>query len=155
MAEAYPIELRQRVVAAYLSGEGTYEVVAGFFRLGSATVKRWVSQHRRAGHVRPTKKGGGTPSDVDSIEIAQIVSKLGDATANEITAEYNRHRRGASRRHASSIKRALHRVGFVVKKNDSGRSNSYVPPSRPDARLSCGRLPASRSTSSSSSTNRA
>jgi len=47
----------------------------------------------------------------------------------EITAEYNRRRRGANRRHVSSIKRALHRAGFVVKKNAYGRSNSYAPPS--------------------------
>jgi len=110
-----------------LSGQGTYEVVAKLFDIGSATLKRWVSQHRRAGHVRPQFKGGGTPSDVDSLELQVIVAKLGDGTASEITAEYNRHRRGASRRHVSSIKRALHRAGFVVKKNAFGRSNSYAP----------------------------
>jgi transposase len=126
MAEAYPIELRQRAVASYLSGEGTYEAVATQFQLGSATVKRWVRQHRRDGHAIPQKKGGGTPSDVDLSELSQIVAELGDGTANEITAEYNRGRRGPNRRHVSSIKRALHRAGFVVKKNGSGRSNSYV-----------------------------
>ncbi len=126
MAEAYPIELRQRAVASYLSGEGTYEAVAKQFQLGSATVKRWVRQHRCDGHAIPRKKGGGTPSDVDLSELSQIVAELGDGTANEITSEYNRGRRGPNRRHVSSIKRALHRAGFVVKKNGSGRSNSYV-----------------------------
>lgn len=114
------------MVSAYLSGQGTYDVIARLFELGSATVKRWVGQHRRSGHVTPQHKGGGTPSDVDPAELQTIVAKLGDGTANEITAEYNRRRRGANRRHVSSIKRALHRAGFVVKKNASGRSNSYV-----------------------------
>ncbi len=88
-------------------------------------VKRWVSLHRASGRTRPKKKGGGTPSDVDLTELARIVEKLGDGTAYEITAEYNRGRRRPMRRHVSSIKRALHRAGFVVKKG-SGRSNSYA-----------------------------
>lgn len=121
MAEAYPIELRLRVVRAYEAGEGTYDVVAKLFELGSATVKRWVSQHRHAGHLQPQKKRGGTPSDVPLDELRGIVAKLGDGTAHEIAAEYNRGRRGKARRHVSSIKRALHRAGFVVKKNSSDR----------------------------------
>jgi transposase len=129
MAEAYPIELRRRVVAAYLSGQGTNAEIAAIFKVGTATVTRWVSQHRREGHVIPQAKGGGTPSDVDPAELQTIVAKLGDGTANEITAEYNRHRRGINRRHVSSIKRALHRSGYVVKKNAFGRSNSYALPS--------------------------
>jgi transposase len=129
MAEAYPVELRARVVAAYLSGQGSYAQVAALFEVGSATVIRWVSQSRREGHVMPQHKGGGTPSDVDPAELQTIVAKLGDGTANEITAEYNRNRRGRNRRHVSSIKRALHRFGYVVKKNAYGRSNSYARPS--------------------------
>lgn len=129
MAEAYPVELRQRAVTAFLSGQGTTEAIAALFKVGTATLTRWVGQHRRAGNVRPQAKGGGTPSDVDPAELQTIVAKLGDGTANEITAEYNRHRRGTNRRHVSSIKRALHRAGYVVKKNAYGRSNSYVLPS--------------------------
>jgi transposase len=128
MAEAYSVELRQRVVAAYLSGEGSFAQIAKLFKLGSATVVRWVYQHRRDGHVTPLFKGGGTRSDVDPAELQTIVAKLGDGTANEITAEYNRRRRGRHRRHVSSIKRALHRSGYVVKKNACGRSNSYALP---------------------------
>jgi transposase len=130
MAEAYPIELRKRVVAAYEAGEGSYATVGQRFQLGEATVKRWVTRQRRQGHLTPTKKGGGTPSDVSLAELDEIVVRLGDGTAGEITAEYNRGRRGSARRHVSSIKRALHRAGYVVKKNGSGRSNSYVPTSR-------------------------
>jgi hypothetical protein len=58
-------------------------------------------------------------------ELEAIVGRLGDANAGEITAEFNRRRRGNSRVHVSSIKRALHRYGYVVKKSASGRWNSY------------------------------
>lgn len=127
MAEAYPIELRQRVVAAYEAGEGSYATIAHRFSLGEATVKRWVWRLHREGHVQPEKKGGGTPSDVSISEIEAIVTRLGDATAGEITAAFNRGRRGAARRHVSSIKRALHRAGYVVKKNGCVRWSSSVP----------------------------
>jgi transposase len=119
MAEAYPVALRTRVVDAYESGEGSYATVARRFALGSATVKRWVAQHRRDGHVNPKPKAGGTPSPVCGATVEDLVATLGDPTAGELTAAYNRGRRG-TRVHVSSMKRALHRHDYVVKKNAAG-----------------------------------
>lgn len=121
MAEAYPVELRERVVDAYESGVGSYPEVGAMFSIGEATVRRWTALKRRRGSVEPTRKGGGTPSRVTAGEIDAIVVALGDPTALEIAAEYNRRRRGDARKHVSSIKRALHRFGYVVKKNAAGR----------------------------------
>lgn len=118
MPNAHPVELRERVVKAYESGEGSYVTIAKKFRVGLSSVKRWVEQMLDVGHLRPRKKRGGTPSDVSVKELEAILDRLPDATAGEITAEYNRGRRGRARRHMSSIKRALHRGGYVVKKKD-------------------------------------
>lgn len=90
-------------------------------------MKRWVRLLRRQGDVRPKKKAGGNRSDITVDDIDAIMDRLGDATAGEIAAEYNRGRRGSDRRHVSSIKRALHRAGYVVKKNASARSNNSGP----------------------------
>jgi transposase len=117
MAEAIAVALRQRVVEAYERGEGSYPTIAEKFRVAEMSVRRWVGQYRDLGHVAPLKKRGGNRSDVSVKELEAILDKLGDANAGEITAEYNRGRRGKDRRHASSIKRALHRGGYVVKKN--------------------------------------
>ena len=124
MAEPHPIELRLRVVRAYLAGEGSFPDVARRFSVGEASAKRWVWQYERHGHLEPRKKGGGCPSDIDPSELEDIVTRLLDANADEITAEYNRERRGGDRRHVSSIKRALYRAGYVVKKNASVRWSS-------------------------------
>lgn len=78
MAEAYSIELRQRVVAAYESGEGSYVSLAERFALGVATVKRWVTQFRRKGHLEPSNKGGGATSEISPVELDAIVQRLGD-----------------------------------------------------------------------------
>ena len=120
MAEPYPVELRERVVRAYEAGEGSFADVAVQFDLGEASVKRWVYAKRRCGSVIPKPKGGGAHSSISAEEMDAIVTRLGDPTANEITAEFNRHRRGKARRHVSSTKRALHRHGYVVKKNAAG-----------------------------------
>lgn len=125
MAEPYPIELRARVVDAYESGAGTYKMVGRRFDVGEATVKRWVALYRREGHVEPRSKGSGPRSSISLVELEALMKRLGDATANEITVAYNKGRRGDQRVHVSSIKRALHRAGFVVKKRGSGRSNSF------------------------------
>lgn len=124
MSEAYPVELRRRVVDAHESGEGSYRTVSERFSVGEATVKRWVWQYRRDGSLTPRKKGGGNRSDISIPELERILKSLGDPNAGEIAAAYNRGRRGTARRHVSSIKRALYRAGYVVKKNGSARPSS-------------------------------
>lgn len=131
MPEPHPIELRLRLVEAHERGEGGYILLARRFSVGEASAKRWVWQYRREGHVKPLKKRGGTPSDVSREELEAILARRPDANAGEITAEYNRGRRGKQRRHASSIKRALYRAGYVVKKNVFVRSSSSGPTSSP------------------------
>jgi transposase len=132
MAEAYPVSLRVRVVDAYEAGEGSYATIAERFTLGTATVKRWVAQRRCDGHLNPKPKAGGTPSPVGGATVDALITTLGDATAGELTAAYNRRRRGRARVHVSSMKRALHRHDYVVKKNGVGRRKWIGPTSRRD-----------------------
>ena len=127
MADAHPIGLRQRLVEAYERGEGGYVKLARRFCVGWATARRWVLRFREEGTVEPRKKGGGNRSDISREEVEAILARRPDANAGEITAEYNRGRRGRNRRHASSIKRALYRAGYVVKKNVFVRSNNSGP----------------------------
>jgi transposase len=121
MPEAYTIELRQRVVKAYEAGEGSYPVIAALFSVGEASVKRWVLLFGKTGSVAPQRKGGGTPSSIALEELQRLLSRLRDPTAGELAVEFNRTRRGKAKIHVSSIKRALHRHGYVVKKSADGR----------------------------------
>ena len=120
MAEAYSLELRERVIRAYESGEGSYPDLAVRFAIGEASVKRWVLLFRKQGTVEPLPKAGGTPSTIELSELETLVGELRDPTAGELTAAFNRTRRGNARVHVSSIKRALHRHGYVVKKSADG-----------------------------------
>jgi transposase len=135
MAEAHPLELRKRVVRTYLAGEGSYAEVGQRFDVGVASVKRWVRLKRELGRVTPKPKAGGTTSTIETHALDAFIHRLGDPTAREVTAEFNRQRRGSARIHVSSMKRALHRCGYVVK-NAAGRwsvsgqmSSKNAPPS--------------------------
>jgi transposase len=129
MAEAHPVELRERVVEAYEAGDGSYAVIAARFAIGEASVKRWVRRKRRGIQLVADRKRGGTPSIIAQPEVEAILARLRDANAHEITAEFNRRRRGGARVHVSSMKRALHRYGYVVKKNADGRWSVCGPTS--------------------------
>jgi len=118
--------IRERAVMAYERGEGSYETVARVFDIGVATLQRWVGVYRACGRLEPLPKGGGTPSRVTEKELATILDVDPDATAVEVTATYNKRRRGNNRVHVSTIKRALRRFGYVVKKNESGQRSSSV-----------------------------
>jgi transposase len=143
MTEAYSIELRERVVRAYEAGEGSHAELGERFALGEATVKRWVWLKRKTGGVLPVPKGGGTPSEISSEELNAMLGRLGDPTAVELTAEFNRGRRRGARVHVSSMKRALHRHGYVVKKSADGRWRVFGLMSSSDGERSGGRSDAS------------
>ena len=49
--------------------------------------------------ITPQPTAGGTPSTISAEDIASLLDRLGDPTANELTAEFNRGRRGAARVH--------------------------------------------------------
>ena len=130
-------------------GEGSYATIATQWHLGTATVKRWVAQQRREGQVRPRPKAGGTTSRITAADLEALLVALGlaewrtqksclgssklrvDPTAGELTATYNRLRRGRGRGHVSSMKRALHRHDYVVQKNGGGRRRWRGQPSAP------------------------
>jgi len=134
--EPHPVELRVRVVETYEAGEGSYATIAARFSVGEASVKRWVWLKRDLGNLQPQPKRGGTRSRIGAGEIDELIAELGDPTAGELTVAYNRRRRGRARVHVSSVKRALHRHGYVVKKNADGRWRVSVPTSSPSARPS-------------------
>ena len=56
MPAPYPTWFREKVIAAYEEGEGTFAELAERFKIGEATVNRWVSRKRRLGTLEPTER---------------------------------------------------------------------------------------------------
>lgn len=133
MPNPIAIELRERAVRAYETGEESHVAVAERFGLNPWTLLRWVGRWRTTGSVAPLPRGGGWTSPVDVPVLEAVVHDTPDATTEELTRAYNRRVDPACRVHRSSILRALRRCGYVFKKNVRGPQSRTDPTSRPSA----------------------
>jgi len=136
MPNPYDVALRERAVAAYESGEGSYAHLAALFDLDHRTVERWVARWRQTGTVAPQPKGGGWRCPIDTTVLHAVIRERPDATIEDLCRAYNRRVRRAQRTSARSLRRAMHREGFVLKKNDRARAKSIGRTSKRSARHS-------------------
>lgn len=118
MAKGYSVELRERVTAAVEEMGLTYVGAAEMFKIGEATVNRWLRRLRRTGSVHPDPPGGGQPPGIPdgaSLQrLKKIVAQYPDATLLELRDAYNRRvKRKVSK---STIVRGLQRLGVTRKK---------------------------------------
>jgi transposase len=124
MAEPYDKALRERAVGAYEAGKGGAHDLAALFNIGYRTLERWVARKRATGSVAADPKRGGWRSPIDMPTLLAVVDEAPDSTLAELCWEYNRRVSRGQRSTPTSIGRALHRAGFVLKKNGRGRANA-------------------------------
>ena len=88
MAAAYSMDLRERVIAARLSGEKTGEV-SSRFSVSPAWVRRLMQRRRDLGRIAPLDgKRGRKPKLVQHSErLRALVLKHPDATLRELHAQ--------------------------------------------------------------------
>lgn len=127
MPGPYDIAFRGRAVAAYEAGEGGYHELAALFGLGYRTLQRWVAQYRATESVAPRPRGGGWRSPIDPVVLHALVREDADGTSEELCRAYNRRVGRAERTSPASVRRALARAGYVVKKNGGVQVNATDP----------------------------
>ena len=84
--KSFAMDLRERVVAAYLGQEGTYEEVAERFAVSAPWVKKMVRQYRTLGHLRPlTHRCGRKPvlTEADRQRLAELAEQQPDLTLQQ------------------------------------------------------------------------
>lgn len=113
----HTIELRKRVVEAVTQEGMTVEQAAAQFKVGTASVNRWVKRHREGCGLEPEPMGGVrvTNWNDDRRKVLRAVVKAKpDATLDEIREHLaDEHDIKAS---TSSISRALAALGLTRKK---------------------------------------
>ena len=62
MPFSYPVEMREKVVNAYLEGKGTQEKIADIFGISVSTLRRYLILYERDGDVAPTPHPGRPPT---------------------------------------------------------------------------------------------
>lgn len=132
MGRAISNDLRARIVDRVLLHGETYDTVAAYFQVGSATVNRVVNRYRRTGSYEPLPRGGGNPPWISDDELPQLralVAEKPDRTAEELAQEWSR--RFDAELSRSSMVRALARAGLSVKKSRSVLPNKTGRKSRP------------------------
>lgn len=121
-------DLRLRVVQTYESGDATVEEVAERFRVGPASLKRWVARWRATGSVEPKKAVGGRPPKIDAAcdaVLRELVAEQPDAYCWELAERL--HERTGVQVDEDTIGRALTRLGVTRKKRRSRLRNSSGP----------------------------
>lgn len=118
MPRAIPVELRERVVQAYENGEGSYTELAARFKIGRASVSRWLRRSRE-GHLEATSRRRPLPQrrvlTEEHLEfIRATLEAVPDSTAPELVAalkeEFDHQVSEAT------VKRWRRRLGFTRKR---------------------------------------
>lgn len=121
-------DLRLRVVQTYEDGDDTVENVAARFRVGPASLKRWVWLWRATGSVESKERSGGRPpkmtAECDGV-LLELVEAQPDAYCWEL-AERLEARTGVSV-DEDTIGKALTRLGITRKKRRSKHRSSNAP----------------------------
>ena len=125
------MELRERVVAAYHDGEGTFPELAERFRIGEATVNRWVSLERRTGSLKPRPRTSGGHNRLIFEEgeqfIARVLEDVPDTTIAELVEAYEAE--FGARVGRSTMQRKVQELGFTRKRGASVRRRPNAPTS--------------------------
>lgn len=129
MPAAYPIELRERVVAAHENGEGSFPELAERFKVGEASVNRWVSLKRRTGSLKPLPRPGWrrehliTPEGEQFIE--GVLEEVPDSSVPELVAAYEEEM--GVKVSVTTMQRTLTELGFTRKRGSSARQVPSAP----------------------------
>lgn len=112
--KAYPVELRERVVAAVDRKEGTWAATAARFRVSVGFVGKLLRQRRDTGSIEPRRGWTGSPPALDGRAVARLRhAVLADPAAT--LDELRRKARLACSR--PTVHRCLKRPGFSRKKS--------------------------------------
>ena len=117
MPRPHPKELRSRVGAAYEAGEGTQEELAVRFKVGVASVKRWIWAWRDDGRLEHRPMGQVHPRALQPMHEAhleRVVAERPEVSAPELTRQLKLL--FGLEVHRSTVKRTLRRLGYRKKK---------------------------------------
>ena len=137
MPSPYSLDLRERAVHAYLSGEGSYEDIALRFCIAPRTLRYWVKRHRDTGTAQALPMGGprGTPKIDEAGQqfLREWLEDLPSITMAELAEVYEENREISVS--PETVRRTVHQMGYSKKKSKSelprlsGKMSSKPEPS--------------------------
>lgn len=131
MAAPYSLDLRQKVVSKYASGEFTQEEVSKLFGIGISTFKRWHTMHKNTGNLEPILEKEGRPAKIDQIGftiIENAVKSNNTITLDDLSNLYFKKRKVRVGR--SILSRALAKLNLNRKKLSVSSAEKDLPESK-------------------------
>jgi len=132
MGKTIPVEVRQRIIDAIDQGY-THEEVAELFRVGTASIARFVARLRDTGSLETSPRPGRTPV-LDEQAEAQVrgwVREQSDLTLGELRERLETAGYPVG---VSAVCGALRRIGLVRKKRPCAPSSETAPMCGPRGR---------------------
>ncbi len=131
----YPLELRQRIVAAVDQQAQTIEAVSVIFGVTERYVYQLLKLRRETGELAPLPHGGGAPAKLDAPKLhtlAALVAESPDATLEELRELLRRR----CRVHVcvNTVWRALQQLKLTLKKSRAAPAKPARQSGRPSAR---------------------
>jgi transposase len=120
MGAPLSMDLRRRILSAYLAHEGTWQQLAERFQVGVATVDRLVARWRRTHSIAPLKPGPGHRfriPDRDLPKVKRLLDAKPDSTTLEIVEAYEQAT--GVRVSRPTMGRVFKRMGYTRKKSPS------------------------------------
>ena len=115
---AHSLDLRRRAVEAYHDGEGTYAELAERFKIGSASLQRWVKLESETGSLEPRTGNNGRPLSLTEEEqsiLKMLLNNSPDSTDEELASALEMVLGKPIQR--TMVNRYWHRWGYTRKKN--------------------------------------
>ena len=117
------LDLRERILAAYDSDEGTRPEIAHRFRVSLGMVKKLLQQRRRTGDIAPRYRFCGRKPMIVGTHRSQMCSLL--ARKNDLTLRELREATGLQCS-LQAINVALEKLGLTYKKRHSAPASKTV-----------------------------
>lgn len=133
----YSVDLRQRVLDAYLNGEGSQEQVAERYAVSRSFLQKLLYRYRETGSVAPKAHGGGPSPKIaqqDLPELRSLLEATPDATLEELCQGFQ-GKTGTSVS-VPTMHRAIGRLDWTRKKRPSGPANKTPSASNESVRFS-------------------
>ncbi len=147
--EPYSMDLRVRVVEAYLAHEGSQAELAERFKVSERWLRKLLRQRSQTGSLEPLPHGGGRQRVIGPDQEPLLLAAL--AEAPDASLDELRERCGVQGSRMC-IARALRRLDITRKKSRSSARSNDVPRCKGSARLGKGGSETSTPGASSSST---
>ena len=114
----YSLDLRQRIVKAYLNKEGSQRQLARRFSVSLGTVRNYLKLYRQTGQLAPQRRGGGRAPKIPHEHLPllrALLEQRPDATLEELGQALEAQT--GIKAGTTSVWRAVQKLGWTRKKN--------------------------------------